>query len=98
MMKISVAAIRVYLPEWRNTMEDKLKELLADNNMGWMESFKSPCGRYSLMTTKNTNLPDPETGIGWNLHIDNSDFCTIGSLSVEYIEQVKQVMEIYKDY
>lgn len=98
MMKINTAAIKVYLNGWEDTMDPALKTMLADNNMGWMEHYKSPCGRFTLITTKNTNLQDVNTGIGWNLHIDNSSFCTIGSLSVEYIEQVKQVMEIYKDY
>jgi hypothetical protein len=98
MMRISEEAIRVYLSDWKDTLEDSLKEMLSDHDMGWMRHYRSPCGRYKLNTTKNTNIPMNEQGIGWNLHIDNSDMCTIGSLSVEYIEQVKQVMEIYKDY
>ena len=98
MMKISIEAIRVYLPDWKDSLEPSLKEMLGDNNMGWMEHYSSPCGRYKLNTTKNTNIPINGEGVGWNLHIDDSRMCTIGSLSVEYIEQVKQIMEIYKDY
>jgi hypothetical protein len=98
MMRINTAAIKVYLADWEDTMDSLMKDILSENNMSWMEHYRSPCKRFSLCTTKNTNLPDPETGIGWNLHIDNSDMCTIGSLSVEFIEQVKQIMEIYKDY
>lgn len=98
MMKLSVEAIRVYLSDWEDTLDPLLKRNLCEAKMDWVEHYRSPCGRFSLMTTTTTNMLDPKTGIGWNLHIDNSSMCTIGSLSVEFIEQVKQIMEIYKDY
>jgi hypothetical protein len=50
-----------------------------------------------LCTTQNTNLTD-ETGIGWKLLVDNSKMESLGSLSVEYIEQVEQVMDLYGGY
>ena len=98
MMRISPEAIRVYLQGWQNDMPDQLKEILSENKMEWMERFKSPCGRYVLMTTNITNMCDPVTNIGWNLHICNSDIKQIGSVNVEFIEQVNQIIEIYKIY
>ena len=79
-------------------MDQNLKDILKENNMGWMERFKSPCGKYILMTTNFADICNPENGIGWNLHINNSSSNQIGSVNVEFIEQVKQLMEIYKDY
>ena len=97
MMKINSAGINVYLQGWFDDMPEQLKEILSENKMGWMERFKSPCGRYVLMTTNITNMCDGN-GIGWNLHINNSNMKQIGSVNVEFIEQVKQIIEIYKDY
>lgn len=82
---------------WKNHMTDEFKELLKDARMDWMEEYKSPKGRYALTRTNFSNLPD-ETGLGWNLHVDNSDMCSLASCSVEYIEQIIAIMEIYKDY
>ena len=59
--------------------------------------YKSPDGRFNLSYTDYINLCD-ESGFGWNLHIDNSDFETLANCSVEYIEQVTAIMEIYKNY
>lgn len=97
MMRISPEAIKVYLADWENDMDPYLKEIISENGMGWMERFKSSCGRYILMTTNISNMCD-STGIGWNLHINNSSNNQIGSVNVEFIEQVKQIIEIYKDY
>lgn len=98
MMRISEASIKAYLPDWEDVMEPYLKEMLADNKMEWLRQYRSPCKRYMLMTSNFVNMCDPKTGIGWNLHIDNSDMCTIGSVNVEFIEQVNQIIEIYKNY
>ena len=97
-MRISPEAIKVYLSDWKNDMDPILKDILSENKMQWMERFKSPCKRFILMTTNITHMCDASTGIGWNLHINNSDMNIIGSVNVEFIEQVKQLIEIYKDY
>lgn len=98
MKKISKESIEQNLSDWEDIIEPILRDELSEHNMGWMMQYRSPCKRYTLITTKVTNMFDPETGIGWNLHIDNSDMCTIASCNVEYIGQVKQLIEIYKDY
>lgn len=62
------------------------------------EMYISPCGRYILRRDKNdfefTNLSND----AWRLHIDNSDMQTIGNCDVEFVEQVRILMAIYKDY
>ena len=62
------------------------------------EMYISPCGRYILRRDKDdfyfTNLSND----AWNLHIDNSDMQTIANCDVEYVEQVRIFMAIYKDY
>lgn len=59
--------------------------------------YKSPDGRFTLSYTDYVNILDA-SGFGWNLHVDNSDFETLANCSVEYIEQVNQIMELYKEY
>ena len=59
--------------------------------------YKSPDGRFALSYTDYVNMLD-ESGVGWNLHVDNSDFETLANCSVEYIEQVNQIIELYKNY
>ena len=59
--------------------------------------YKSPDGRFILSYTDYINLCD-DSGFGWNLHVDGSDFSTLANCSVEYIEQVKQIVDIYKNY
>lgn len=59
--------------------------------------YKSPDGRFNLSYTDYVNLSD-ESGFGWNLHVDNSDFETIANCDVEYIDQVIEIMAIYKNY
>ena len=59
--------------------------------------YKSPDGRFTLSYTDYVNLID-EYGFGWNLHVENSDFETLANCSVDYIEQVNSIMEIYKNY
>ena len=59
--------------------------------------YKSPDGRFTLSYTDYVNLPD-ETGFGWNLHVDDSKFQTIANCTVEYIDQVIEIITIYKNY
>ena len=59
--------------------------------------YKSQDGRFILSYTDYVNMFD-ESGFGWNLHVDNSDFETLANCCVEYIEQVNQIMELYKEY
>ena len=98
MMRLSEESIKVYLPNWNDIMEPALKDMLAENKMSWLRQYRSPCKRYILMTTNFAKMCDPNTGIGWNLHIKNLELETIGSVNVEFIEQVNQLMEIYKNY
>lgn len=77
--------------------------------LGWKDSetfpqydhlniqYKSPDGRFILSYTDYVNLFD-ETGFGWNLHVDDSSFDTLANCSVEYIEQVNIIVDIYKNY
>lgn len=59
--------------------------------------YKSPDGRFTLSYTDYVNLFD-ESGFGWNLHVEDSKYQTLANCSVEYIEQVNIIMEIYKNY
>ena len=59
--------------------------------------YKSPDGRYTLSYTNYVNLFD-ESGFGWNLHVDNSVFETLANCTVEYIEQVNMIIDLYKNY
>lgn len=59
--------------------------------------YTSPCGRYVLTYDMFSNICD-ENGDGWNLHIDNSDMNSIGNVSVNYVEEVVKIMDIFKNY
>ena len=59
--------------------------------------YTSPCKRYLLTYDKHSNISD-ENGDGWNLHIDNSDMNSIGNVSVNYVQEILQIIEIFKDY
>ena len=59
--------------------------------------YKSPDGRFTLSYTDYVNLSD-ESGFGWNLHVDDSKFQTLANCAVEYIDQVIEIMTIYKNY
>lgn len=86
--------------------EDNIREFLIEG-MGWYDDiwmnyddihfYTSPCHRYVLTFDKNSNISD-ENGNGWNLHIDNSDMNSIGNVSVNYVEEVVQLIDIFKDY
>ena len=68
-----------------------------DNKLSTLHYYCSPCNRYVLTYDKQSNICD-ENGDGWNLHIDNSDMNSIGNLSVNYVEEVVQLIDIFKDY
>ena len=89
MTKITVTTIEEILG-WKNYEEFPQYEHLN-------VQYKSPNGRFTLSYTDYVNLPD-ETGFGWNLHVDDSKFQTIANCTVEYIEQVNTIMDLYKDY
>lgn len=82
---------------WHKYMDDIL-EKLKEAEIYWFECYASKDNRFVLQTTQDSNLPTNSDGSGWNLHIDNSDMSTIANCSVEFIEQVETLMEIYKDY
>ena len=73
---------------------------------GWTEEadfgvytyYRSPCKRYTLQESDCSNLFDPHTGKGWNMHIDNSDMMSLASCNVEYIGQITELMKIYSNY
>lgn len=69
-----------------------------ETDLGVLVFYRSPCKRYVLHETEYSNLCDPITGKGWNLHIDNSDMCSIASCDVEYIGQITDLMTIYSIY
>ena len=85
--------------------EETIKNILI-NNCGWTEEvdfkvykyYRSPCKRYVLQESEYSNLSDPHTGKGWNLHIDNSDMNSIGNVSVNYVEEVVQIIDIFEKY
>ena len=86
--------------------EDNIREFLIEG-MGWYDDiwmnyddvhfYTSPCRRYVLTFDKNSNISD-ENGNGWNLHIDNSDMSSIGNVSVNYVEEIVQLIDIFKNY
>lgn len=59
--------------------------------------YTSPCRRYILTYDYESNICD-ERGDGWNLHIDNSDMNSIGNVSVNYVEEVVQILDIFEKY
>lgn len=59
-----------------------------------LEIYASSDRRFVIQPDKNSNMGHA----AWHLHIDNSDMCSLGSVSVEYIEQILDIMKIYKDY
>lgn len=64
----------------------------------WYSEYTSPCGRFILSTIEESNMPCRDCCYGWCLHMDNSDMETIGWTDVEYVEQVQQLVEMFKDY
>lgn len=80
-----------------NILVDKCS-WIKETDFGVLVFYRSPCKRYVLQETEYSNLCDPITGKGWNLHIDNSDMCSIASCDVEYIGQISELMKIYNRY
>ena len=77
-------------------LDEKMTEMLKSNIDTHYEYYVSHNRRYVLQSSmKNMTL---ENGWGWNLHIDNSDMSSIASCDVEYIEQILNLIAIYKDY
>lgn len=79
--------------------DDVMLNKMFVNSCPNFEMYNSKCGRYSLRREKDdfgffTNLSND----AWSLHIDNSDMQTIGNCDVEFVEQVRILMAIYKDY
>lgn len=78
-------------------LDEKITSMLKANiEYPHYEYYVSHNRRYILQSNCN-NLPINGEW-GWNLHVDNSDMCSIASCDVEYIEQIQAIMEIYKDY
>jgi hypothetical protein len=92
--------------------EDIIKEFFIDKMNWWDDTltlcddfgcettvhyYTSPCHRYVLTYDYESNICD-ENGDGWNLHIDNSDMNSIGNISVNYVEEVVQLIDIFKNY
>lgn len=69
-----------------------------ENDFGILEYYRSPCKRYVLQESDSSNLYDPHTMRGWNLHIDNSDMQSLASCDVEFIDQISALMTIYGGY
>ena len=60
------------------------------------ENYYSKCRRFNVKCGMWGNNLTGEHG--WNLHIDNSDMCSIAACDVEFIEQIQTLIEIYKNY
>ena len=85
--------------------EETIKNILIDNCSWTKESdfgiytyYRSPCKRYVLQESDSTNLYDPHTMRGWNLHIDNSDMQSLASCDVEFMDQIAALMTVYGGY
>lgn len=90
MIKINESTIQKWLvPEgWKKLDMNFNDELLR---------YVSQNGRYVLEETYCSNLCS-EDEAGWGLHIDDSRMCGLAQCDVEYIEQIYDLIEIYKNY
>ena len=77
-------------------LDEKMTSMLKSNIDPNYEYYVSHNRRYVLQSSMNNMTL--ENGWGWNLHIDNSDMSSIASCDVEYIEQILNLIAIYKDY
>ena len=86
--------------------EENVKKYLISK--GWVKQkidvygktiiqYISNCARYRLSYSILSNLV-PESELGWQLHIHNSDMYSIASCDVEYIEQIFTLIDVYKNY
>ena len=98
MRKINNESIRECLPDWEDMISNQMMNALTKIGRDWCRVYRSSCKRFSLCVVEGSNLNDPDTGRGWKLTIDNSRNESLGTISVEYIEQVIQLMDMYKDY
>lgn len=95
--KITEDIIREFFIEKMNWWDDAYSVPDDNGEELIVHYYCSPCNRYVITRDSNSNICD-ETGVSWNLHIDNSDFDTIGNVSVNYVEEVVQLIDIFKDY
>ena len=95
--KITHEVIKEFFIDKMNWWDDPLT--LCDD-FGYKTTvhyYTSPCHRYVLTYDMRSNICD-ENGDGWNLHIDNSDMNSIGNVSVNYVEEIVQLIDIFKNY
>jgi hypothetical protein len=97
MTKITEDIIQKYFIEQMNWWDDAYSVPDDNGEELIVHYYCSPCNRYVLTRDSNSNICD-ETGVSWNLHIDNSDMDSIGNVSVNYVEEVNQLMDIFKNY
>lgn len=95
--KITEDIIREFFIEKMNWWDDAYSVPDDNGEELIVHYYNSPCNRYVITRDIYSNICD-ETGVSWNLHIDNSDFDTIGNVSVNYVEEVVQLIDIFKDY
>lgn len=95
--KITEDIIREFFIEKMNWWDDAYSVPDDNGEELIVHYYCSPCNRYVITRDSYSNICD-ETGVSWNLHIDNSDFDTIGNVSVNYVEEVVQLIDIFKNY
>lgn len=96
-MKTNNYSIKLTVESVENILVERCS-WTKENDLGILTYYRSPCKRYVLRETDGSNLFDPATGKGWNLHIDNSDMQSLASCDVEYIGQISELMKIYNQY
>ena len=61
------------------------------------EQYVSRCGKYTLTREDEPTYCNLSEN-AWNLHISNRDMRTIAHCGVEYVEQVRVLIAVYKNY
>ena len=84
----------VDLLKWR---DDVIRGVDDDGTEIVVHFYKSPCGRFELTRDPYSNIALDCDG-GWSLHIDNSDMSSIGHVSVNYVNEVYDIIDIFKEY
>lgn len=97
MTKITEDVIQKYFIEQMNWWDDAYSVPDDNGEELIVHYYCSPCKRYIITRDSYSNICD-ETGVSWNLHIDNSDMNSIGNVSVNYVEEVVQLIDIFKNY
>jgi hypothetical protein len=95
--KITHKVIKEFFIDKMNWWDDAYDVPNEDRKLSTVHYYTSPCHRYILTYDCESNISD-ENGDGWNLHIDNSDLSSIGNVSVNYVEEVVQLIDIFKNY